>query len=131
MANPAIEAQIHQPFDIHGGLAPEITLDQMIPVDDFAYLGDFRIAHLVDAPIRRNAGYIQNFERLGAADPEYIGQRDADLLVCWNVDACNSGQDQYSSQNKRRATENTRGACPNRAGLSTNAAMKSITSNTL
>src|SRR5690349_18496082 len=42
----AIAAEIHQPLNIHGDLAPQIALDRVIPVDHFAQLQHFLVGQL-------------------------------------------------------------------------------------
>src|SRR6185503_1444448 len=46
MAQPAIAAEIHQPLDVHGDLAPQIALDHVVAVDHLADLQHLLIGQL-------------------------------------------------------------------------------------
>src|SRR5262249_27398158 len=46
VAQAAIAAEIHQPLDIHGDFAPQIALDDIVPVDHFTQLQHFLVGKL-------------------------------------------------------------------------------------
>src|ERR1700741_2544903 len=54
MAKAPIGAQIHQPLDVDGDLAAEVSFDHIITVDRLADLQTLRIRQLSDAPLRRD-----------------------------------------------------------------------------
>ena len=53
MAQAAIAAEIHQPLDVHGDLAPEVALDDIVAVDGLADLQHLGIGQLVHAALGR------------------------------------------------------------------------------
>src|SRR4029079_17984327 len=55
MAQAAIAAQIHQPLDVHGDVAPQIAFDRIVAVDGLADLQHLRVGQLVDTALLRYA----------------------------------------------------------------------------
>src|SRR5258708_4906021 len=51
MPQPTVAAEIHQPLDVHGHLAPKVALDDVVAVDDLADL-----QHLLVGQLRHPAG---------------------------------------------------------------------------
>ena len=57
MAQSPIAAEIHQAFDIHGDIAPEIALHHVILVNHFTDLDYFRIRQFIDAAAALRGGF--------------------------------------------------------------------------
>src|SRR5207245_56173 len=51
MTQAAIAAEVHQTLDVDTDLTTQITLDEIVAVDDFADLKHFGVAELIDATI--------------------------------------------------------------------------------
>src|SRR5215469_8560443 len=49
MSQPTVAAEIHQPLDVHGHLAPKVALDDVVAVDDLADLQHFLVGMLTPA----------------------------------------------------------------------------------
>src|SRR5215211_7625551 len=88
----AIAAKIHQAFDVHGHIAPQVALDHVVAVDDLADLQHFLVGELRDPSRLRNSHFGHDLIGLGGADAVDVLQRDHDALVGRNVDACDTGQ---------------------------------------
>src|SRR5437016_9185997 len=54
MPQPPVAAEIHQPFDIHGNVAPQIAFHHIVTIDHFANLQDFLIRQLGHPALMRN-----------------------------------------------------------------------------
>ena len=50
MTQSAVAAEVHQPFNVHGDFAPEITFDHIIAVDHLAQLQHFLVGQLRNPP---------------------------------------------------------------------------------
>src|SRR5262245_40854333 len=53
VAQAAVAAEIHQPLDVQLNFAPQITLDHVVAVDDFADLERLRVGELRYPPLGR------------------------------------------------------------------------------
>ena len=90
MAKPAVAGEVHQPLDVHRGLAAKVALDRVILVDRFADVQDFLVREVLDALLRRNAELLGDLLGLRAANSVDVGQRDFDALVGGDVDPGNT-----------------------------------------
>ena len=55
MAEAAVAADLHEPLDVLGALAPEITLDGELVVDRVAQLADLVLGEVADGRVRIDA----------------------------------------------------------------------------
>ena len=85
MAETPVAAQIHQPLDVDGHLAPQITFDGQ-PADFLTDLFEVAIAQVFDFAIKWHAAVRTNLLRCGAADAIDRSQTDIGVLVGRNVD---------------------------------------------
>ena len=67
MTQAAVAGEVHQPLDVHRGLATKIALDGMVGVDGFADLQDFLVGQILDATLRRDAQLFDKLLGLGLA----------------------------------------------------------------
>jgi len=91
MTQAAIAAEVHQPLDVHAGLAAKVALDDVVAVDHFADLQDFLIAQLADAAILREFDLLHDLGRDARADAMNVLKRDQHALVGRDVHAGNTG----------------------------------------
>jgi hypothetical protein len=90
MPKAPIRAEIDEPLYVDGHLAPQITLNHVVPVDNFPDLQHLSIAELID-PFAVWYAYLP--ANLAGIDRTYavdIAQSDDDALACWYIDARNS-----------------------------------------
>lgn len=87
MADTAITAKIHQPFDAHRGFAPEVALDSEIR-DSRSKIGNFGLRQILHCDFRFNAGRSTDLPRSRGANAKDRRQPNHDVLVQWNVYAC-------------------------------------------
>jgi hypothetical protein len=92
MAQPAITAQIHQPFNIHRGLSTQITFDLEIAINGLTDAHDLLFRELTYATLHRNANMLADRPRFGATDPIDIRERNDDPLLGRYIHACYAGQ---------------------------------------
>src|SRR4051794_40310656 len=52
MAKPAVAGEVHQPLDVHRGLAAKVTFDIVIAVDRLADVKHFLVGQVLDALFR-------------------------------------------------------------------------------
>src|ERR1700733_15211775 len=91
MTQAAIAAEVHQPLDVHAGLATQVAFDQIVAVDHFANLQHFLIAPLIDAAIFGNLDLLHDLGRILLADSMDVLERDQNALVSRNIHAGNTG----------------------------------------
>ena len=77
MTQPAVAAEVHQPLDVHGRLAPEIALDHVVAVDHLADLQHLLVGQLGHPALIRNPDFLHDFIGLFRPDP-------MDILQCNN-----------------------------------------------
>src|SRR3954453_14625589 len=51
----AVAGEVHQPLDVHRGVAAKVALDLVIAVDRLADVADFLVGQLLDPLFRRDA----------------------------------------------------------------------------
>src|SRR5262249_44667649 len=92
MAQPAIAPQIHQPFDVHGHFAAQVTFHDEVAVDHLTDLQNFLITEL-GHPTRLVDVHLVH-DLLGRLGPDSVDilKRDDDALVCRYVYTGDTGQ---------------------------------------
>jgi len=90
MAESAIAADVHQPFDVHRYFTPEIAFDSHLFVDDFANAVDLVIGQIAHARIGTDIRSLQQHLTGVESDPINVWQRCFDSLVARKIDSCNS-----------------------------------------
>src|SRR3954463_5318023 len=78
MAKPAVAGEVHQPLDVHRGLAAKIAFDLMLGVDRLADMQDVLIGQVLDPLFLADAELLGDLPGLGAADSVDVGERDLD-----------------------------------------------------
>src|SRR5271166_2023974 len=91
MPQPTVAAKIHQPLDVHGNLAPQVTLNNVVTVDDFANLKHFLVGQLGHSPLLRNPDFPHDFIGFFWPDPMDILQCDNNAFVGRYIDAGDAG----------------------------------------
>jgi hypothetical protein len=94
VANAAIAAQIHEPLDAHGHLAPQVAFDREL-LDLFAQPVHVGVGEILDLGRFLDAGSDADRLRPRTADAVNRGERDFRVLMIGNVDACNTGHSGY------------------------------------
>src|SRR5262245_5915851 len=104
MTQPTIAAKVHQPLDIHGHFASQVTFDQVVTVDHFANLQDFLVGQLRHTTLAGNADLVHNFTGLFRSDSMDVLQGDDDPLVGRYIDTCNTshGSNSFCQLRNRR-----------------------------
>ena len=90
VTQPAIAGEVHQPLDVHRGLAAQIALHRVIGVDRFADVQDFLIAQVLNTAFRRDLQLLGDFLGLGPPNAVDVGKRDLNALVGGDVDPGNT-----------------------------------------
>src|SRR4051794_25276305 len=88
VAQPAVAADLHQPFDVLGALTSQVALDHEVLVDVAAELGDFLFGQVPHLRVAIDLEQAQDRLRGGATDTEDVRQADLDALLAGKVDAC-------------------------------------------
>ena len=87
MADAAIAPEVHKTFDVHRGLAAQVALDRELR-DHVANPRDLGLGEVLHLRRGVHVRGLADAHAPAAADPENMGQRDADVLVRRDVDAC-------------------------------------------
>jgi len=87
MPQTAIAAEVHQTFDIHRYLTPQITLDFVAFIDYFSNLRYFGFSQLLGSGVKIDTSFGQYFLRGRTTDTVYISQCDFNMLVSRDVNA--------------------------------------------
>src|SRR5262249_31092617 len=98
MTQTPVTAEVHQPLDVHGDLAPKIALDHIVAVDHLTNLTDLRFGELAHPPLRRNRDLLADLPGEGIANAVDISERYLDPLVGRDIHTCNSGHAVVSSR---------------------------------
>src|SRR6266581_3145432 len=91
MSQPTVAAEIHQPLDVHGHLAPKVAFDDVVAVDDLADLEHLLVSELRHPPGIRDSDFRHDFIGLFRPDPVDILQCNNDAFVGRYVDAGDAG----------------------------------------
>ena len=59
MATSTVASKIHEPFDVHGDLAPSVTLNDMVVFDDRPDAVDIVDAQVIAVHLIRQVGLVQ------------------------------------------------------------------------
>ena len=87
MPNAAIRPEVHQALDVHRRLAAQIAFDRQVG-DGAADFCHFRLGEILDHGFRGDAGRLADLLRASTADAVDRPQRDYDVFVQRDVDAC-------------------------------------------
>src|SRR5262245_15498500 len=87
MPQPAVAPQVHQPLDVHRDFAPQVTLHDVVAVDDLADLQHFLVGQLGHSALVRDPDFRHDFVGLFSPDAMDILQCNNDTLVGGYVDA--------------------------------------------
>src|SRR6516162_8867063 len=90
MPQAAVAAKVHQPFDIHGNVSPQVALHDVVAVDRLADLQDLRVGQLVDPTLFGNARLLAHFSGKLRSNAVNVLKRNHHALLRWNVDACDA-----------------------------------------
>src|SRR5438270_11670627 len=86
MAKPAVAGEVHQPLDVHRGVAAKVALDAVIAVDGLADVEHFLVGEVLDPLFGRDSELLGDLAGRGPADTVDVGQRDFHALVGGDVD---------------------------------------------
>src|SRR3984893_19015779 len=93
MADTALAADVHEPLDAHGHLAPQVAFDLVFALDDVADPGRLLVAPRLDPFAGVDPGIREDLPGRRDADPVDVLDRDFTALVSRQVhsgDACHS-----------------------------------------
>ena len=82
----SISSYVYQPPYVHVHLAPEVTLNPLLSIDDLSDAGKLLISQVPHSRIADYSGLPDNVRRLSRANPVDATQRNLDPLVVRNVD---------------------------------------------
>jgi hypothetical protein len=83
MPQATITAKIHEAFNIHGHLAPEVTLHFAVPVHGLTNFDNFSLSEIVSPGIKIYAGLGQDLLGGRAADAVDISESHLDPFISW------------------------------------------------
>src|SRR5690625_3223103 len=89
VAQAAIAAQVHQPFNAHGHLAPQISFHPDL-VDRLPQLFLLAFGQIPDFGVRSHTGCAAYLKSAAAPDSVNMSQSHPDMLLYGQVDACYS-----------------------------------------
>ncbi len=81
MPASSIRADIHEPFNIHGNLAPPVTLNNVIIFNDLPDPGDIVTAQVIAVHLIRQIDLIKNFARRSQTNTIDTGKGSVHVLV--------------------------------------------------
>src|SRR5690606_18152572 len=88
----AVATQVHQALDCDADFTTQIAFDNVL-ADFQTQAFDFRLRQIADLGGRSNACDFADLLRTGTADAVNALQPDPDVLLGWQVDACNTRHD--------------------------------------
>src|SRR5919198_3108759 len=83
----AVRADLLEPLDVQGHLAPQLALDVVAAVDDLADARDLRLGEIADADAARHVRVVEHLPRARRPDAVDVAERDLDALLARYVDA--------------------------------------------
>src|SRR3954454_14125264 len=86
VAEAAVGADLHQPFDVLRAVAAEVTLDLAV-LDRLAKFHHLVLGQVLDRGVRVDARLLEDLLGCRAADPEDVGESDFSPFVDRDVDA--------------------------------------------
>src|SRR5207249_821911 len=87
VAEPAVAADLDQPFDVQVDLAAQVALDLVLAVDDLADSGQLLLGQVAHPRGRVDARLLTDLGGRGRTDPVDVAERDLNVLVARDVDA--------------------------------------------
>jgi hypothetical protein len=90
MPQTAIATQIHQAFDVHCNIAPQVAFDHVIAVDRLTDLQDLCVGQVVNPPLAGDANLAANLLGELRANAMNILEGDDDAFLRRNVNACDT-----------------------------------------
>ena len=94
MTDAPVATEVHQTLDIHRRLATEIALDDEVG-DGISNTGHFGLGKILHHRVRRDASRFADLLRARIANAVDRGQRNHNVFVDRNIDACNSCHFKY------------------------------------
>src|SRR6187397_1003386 len=89
MAEAAVGADLHQPFDVLRAIAAEVALDLAV-LDRFAKFHHLVLGQVLDRGIGVDFGLGEDLLRRRLPNPEDVGEPDFDPFVDGDVDPCDT-----------------------------------------
>jgi hypothetical protein len=90
VAETTVRAQVSETLDVHADLLPQLTLDRIAGLDNFADTSDFVVGELEDPSHRVEARLRHDLLGGGLSDPVDVGERNPDRLLPREVNAFDS-----------------------------------------
>jgi hypothetical protein len=90
MTITSIAANIPEPLNVLRGLTTQCTLDDVILINQSGDLNDLRLGQVTSLSVWVDAGLCQNVVRKLRANAMNIPEGIPDLLLLWDVNACNT-----------------------------------------
>jgi len=78
VTHPPVAADVDQPLDVGADIFAKVPLDLLALFNDLTDLVDLVLGQRLDLLVLIDLGILENPRRLGAPDPEDIGQPDLD-----------------------------------------------------
>src|SRR6056297_313333 len=89
VAQAPVTSQVHQALDVHADFTSKIAFDAYSG-NGIAQLFLVGLGKVANPSVRRNRALFADLQRTSAADAVYLGQRDPDMLVGLQINACNT-----------------------------------------
>ena len=90
MTQAAVAADLRQTLDVHSGSAAQVTLDQILLLDNLTQLSLLVIGQILDANVGIDAGLSQDLLGAGSADAVNISQTNFNTLFAGQVYTSNT-----------------------------------------
>src|SRR5215468_8901184 len=78
MAQTPIATEIHEPFDVHRRLAPQIAFDEIVAINHFADLQNLLVCELRHPPLIRDPHFCDNLPGLRGTNAVNVLEPDQD-----------------------------------------------------
>jgi hypothetical protein len=87
VAQPPVGPQIHEAFDIHGDIPPQVSFNlQVAPIDGLADLGHLGVGEDIRLLPQVHLGHLENFPGRGPSDSMDVVD-NLDVLIFGKVDS--------------------------------------------
>lgn len=83
MAQATITSQVHQSFDVHGHVRPELAFDFVFRVNGFPDIIDLLFCQAASRERRVDSGFVKNLSGSAGTDTVNIGQCNPRVLILW------------------------------------------------
>jgi hypothetical protein len=87
VSQASIGSDVDQSADVAVDLAPQVSFDHLLAVDNLANSSQVAFAEIAHSRVVNNARSLHDIFGLRGADTKDAPQRDFDTLVVWNVDS--------------------------------------------